>query len=69
MLGMASKGGGLPENPEARTAKDFGPGGSAGESADVDKMRENPRQGKRNMPRVKRPPATKAPPGPNAPAR
>ena len=58
---MASKGGGLPENPEARTAKDFGPGGSASESADAEKMRANPREGKRNMPRVKRPPAPKKP--------
>jgi hypothetical protein len=58
---MASKGGGLPENPEARTAQDFGPGGSGGAGASPERMRENPREGKRNMPRVKRPPAPKKP--------
>ena len=61
MPGMASKGGGLPENPEGRDASDFGPGGSGGESANPDKMRANPRAGKRNMPRVKRPPEPKKP--------
>jgi hypothetical protein len=66
---MATQGGGLPENPEGRTAQDFGPGGSGGHSADTELMRQNPRKGKRNMPRVQRPPQPKAPPGPNAPAR
>jgi hypothetical protein len=58
---MASKGGGLPENPEGRTERDFGPGGSGGESASVTRMQTNPREGKRNMPRVKRPPEPKKP--------
>ena len=31
--GTAGAGGGLPDNPEARRAEDFGPGGSAGASA------------------------------------
>ena len=66
---MATRGGGLPENPEGREAKDFGPGGSGGESASPELMRQNPRQGKRNMARTKRPPEPKAQPGPSAPAR
>jgi hypothetical protein len=44
---MTTNGGGLPENPEARDAKDFGPGGSGGPSASAKKMRQNPPAAKR----------------------
>jgi hypothetical protein len=44
---MATNGGGLPENPEARDAKDFGPGGSGGPAANPKKMRQNPPAAKR----------------------
>jgi hypothetical protein len=32
--GGTGSGGGLPENPEARTSEDFGPGGSGGAEAE-----------------------------------
>jgi len=37
--GTAGAGGGLPDNPEARRAEDFGPGGSAGAGASKEAMR------------------------------
>lgn len=37
--GTAGSGGGLPDNPEARRAEDFGPGGSAGADASESAMR------------------------------
>jgi hypothetical protein len=37
--GTTGTGGGLPDNPEARRAQDFGPGGSAGAGASESAMR------------------------------
>jgi hypothetical protein len=60
MTTQQGQGGGLPENVEARRPSDFGPGGSAGPEAG-DTMRQNPRRGKRNMPRVDAPPKPSKP--------